>query len=512
MPTLTTLGAGHGFTAGDLDTSGQVAVVAAYQKVFFADGRPAYDSDGNQLDINNSGFHKLDFINTRCVGTVTGTFTQGEVVTQATSGATGIFDENVGSGATAWSLIYRTDTTEFDTSNVITGADSGATVTPSSVVAPPHWLNWVLTSGTFPDGGSNIMALCFGRIVMNSIFNPHQWFTSRISNPLDLLLVTGDVASAVSSQTSGKAGLIGDQLIAIIPHKDNMAIFGCLNKMFVMRADPQRGGFFATLSDTTGIFSNTSHCWDDKNNFYWLGNDGLYVSSYDAMVGSPPSPPVNLTKEHLPRLISRLALNRGTDRVTMAYDKDRYGIEISISQQDGQWKIAFWVDLRTGGVFPEKYTAGQIPSALFYFDARKKEERTLLAGGYDGYIRKWDETEKSDDDSTPIDSYALIGPLGAVEIRGKITIDELSVRTGLDTDRLKIAIYVATTTNKLINDVNTLVAPKVLKEFTIDKLLPSIRQSVTGGAIGIKLSNTEAASSWSIEKIDVNISEVGRIK
>lgn len=506
MPTLTPLGSGHGFTAGDLDTSGQVAVVPAYQKIYVADGRP-YNAT-----IGDSGYHKLDFINTRCVGTVTGTFEQGEVVTQANSGAKGIFDENVGSGATAWSLIYRTGTTEFDTSNIITGADSEATLTPSSVVAPPHWLNWVLTGGEFPDGGSDVMALSFGRIFMNSMFNPHQWFATRIGDPLDMLLAEDDVASAVNSQASGKAGLVGEQLIAIIPHKDNMIIFGCLNRMFVMRADPRRGGFFATLSDTTGIFSNTSYCWDDKNNFYWLGNDGLYVSPFDAMVGSPPSPPINLTKEHLPKLVSRLALNRGTDRVTMAYDKDRYGIEISISQQDGQWKIAFWVDLRTGGVFPEKYASEHVSSSLFYFDARKKEERTLLAGTYGGYIYKWDETEKSDEGGLPIESYVLIGPLGAVEIRGKITINELSVRTGLDTDRLKIAIYAAATANDLINDVNTLVAPKVLKEFTIDKLLPSIRQPVTDGAIGIKLSNIEAASSWSIEKIDADISEVGRIK
>ena len=97
MATLTVLASGHGFTAGDLDTSGQVAIQPAYQKCYICDGR-AYSAT-----IADSGFHKLDFLNTRIVGTVTGTFTQGEVVLQTDSGATGIFDENVGSGATAWS-------------------------------------------------------------------------------------------------------------------------------------------------------------------------------------------------------------------------------------------------------------------------------------------------------------------------------------------------------------------------------------------------------------------------
>ena len=89
------------------------------------------------------------------------------------------------------------------------------------------------TDGVFPDGGSNIMALSFGRIFLNSMFHPHQWFATRIGNPLDLLLAEDDVASAVNSQATGKAGIVGDQITAIIPHKDNMAIFGCLNKMFV---------------------------------------------------------------------------------------------------------------------------------------------------------------------------------------------------------------------------------------------------------------------------------------
>ncbi len=513
MATLTLLDATHGFTTGDLDTSGQFAVVPAYQKVYFADGRP-WDAD-----ITLSGYHKLDFINTRIETTADPGWTKGDVVTQLHGGGDpsfGIVDEIIErTTGVYWILIYRTTAVEFTTDadiDTVPASTTLALATITGVVAPPHWLNWTPTLGTFPDGGSNVMALMWGRIFMNSLSSPHQWFATRINDPLDLLLVVDDVASATNSQTSGQTGLVGDQLIALISHKDNMGIFGCLNKMFVMRADPQKGGFFATLSDTTGIFSNTSWCWDDKNNFYWLGNDGLYVSSYDAMVGSPPSPPTNLTKEHLPKLVTRLALNRGTDRVTMAYDKDRYGIEVIVSQQDGLWHAAFWVDLRTGGVFPEKYVTGQIPASLFYYDAKNKDDRTLLAGGYDGYIRTWDEAVKSDDDDEPIESYAIIGPLVGTEIRGKIKLNELSVKTGIDTDRLSIGLYAAITAEQLIKDIQNGEPPKVSKDFTVDKLLPSLRQSVMDGAIGIMLSNNTADSSWGIEKIDANLAETGRVK
>jgi hypothetical protein len=507
MPSLTPLGATHGFTAGDLDTSGQVAVVHAYQKTYLADGR-AYSAT-----IGDSGYHKIDWINTSIVGTVTGTFTQGEVVVQAVSGATGIFDENVGSGATAKSLIYRTTTTEFVAAQTITGDDSGATVTPAAagnIVAPPHWLNWTLTSGTFPDGGSNILSLCWGRIFMNSIQHPHQWFGTTVNDPLDLLLVVDTVSSAVNSQSTKQAGLVGDQNIAFIPYKGNTQVFGCLNSMYVMRADPAKGGFFTTLSDTTGIFSHESWCWDDKNNLYFMGFDGIYALSADAIIQGLP--PTNLTKEHVPKLVSNMALNRRTDRVVMKYDKDRYGIAVSVVQRDGEWKAIFWLDLRTGGVFPEDCAEDYIPTALCYFDARTASERTLLAGCNDGYVRKWDETEKSDDGVTTIESEVLIGPVAGNSIRSKVGLSEVSIKTGVDTDAITASLYTGKTAEHLIKNVADNETPRVTKNFTTDKLLPSIRQNVEAGAVGIKLSNTTADSSWSMEKIDADIQEIGRIK
>jgi hypothetical protein len=507
MATLTALGATHGFTAGDLDTSGQVAVQAAYQKMYFADGRPY------SATIGNSGYHKLDFINTGIVGTVTGTFTQGEVVTQAVSGATGIFDENVGSGATAKSLIYRTTTTEFVASQTITGADSGATVTPAAsgnIVAPPHWLNWTLSTGTFPDGGSNIMSLCWGRIFMNSVQHPHQWFATRVNNPLDLLLVVDDVASAQNSQATKKAGLVGDQLIAMIPYKGNTQVFGTANNMFVMRADPAKGGFFTTLSDTTGIFSHESYCWDDKNNLYFMGFDGIYALSAEAIINGLP--PTNLTKDHVPKLVSNMGLNRRTDRVVMEYDKDRYGIMISAMQRDGTWKAVLWMDLRTGGVFPDAYSAAHIPSALFYFDSRTKAERTLLAGCADGYVRKWSDDDKSDNGDTAIASNVLIGPVAGDTTRSKIGMSEVSIKTGVGTDSLTAALHSGITADRVVEKVIDNESPRVAKTFTTDKLLPSIRQNIEDGAIAIKLSNVAADSSWSIEKVDADIEEVGRIK
>jgi len=147
-----------------------------------------------------------------------------------------------------------------------------------------------------------------------------------------------------------------------------------------------------------------------------------------------------------------------------------------------------------------------------YFNSRIKSERCLLAGCNDGYIRKWDESEKSDDGSTAIKSEAFIGPIVSDNIRTKVGLKELSIKTGIDTDSLTVSLYSAETAEKLVKNIIDNKSPKIAKTFTIDKLFPSIRQQIEDGAIGIKLSNVLADSSWSTEKINAEISETGRIK
>jgi hypothetical protein len=207
-----------------------------------------------------------------------------------------------------------------------------------------------------------------------------------------------------------------------------------------------------------------------------------------------------------------MGLNRRTDRVVMKYDKDRYGIVVSVSQFDGEWSVSFWMDLRTGGIFPDEYAEAHTPTSLLYFNSRVKSERTLLAGCNDGYIRRWNETEKSDDGSTVIESEALIGPIVGSNTRSRVGVNEVSIKTGVDTDALSVSLYSGLTAEHLIDNVVNGEPPKVTKSFTTDKLLPSIRQQVKGGAIGVKLSNNSAASTWSMEKIDIELSESGRMK
>ena len=394
MADLTLLDSSHGFADGDIDTDGYVAVISAFQKIYYADGR----------DYDNKGYHKLDFANTKITASnVTTKLTRGEAVTQATSNAAGIYDENTDtilsgtqtgtfvlgekvtqavtlaigyvvnvasgklgvcpvsrnvqtgapidftasgntvtgatsgatigtvSGVTAIGLglyhfIYRTTTTEFDNSNAITGDLSGGVITPTAVTAPPHWLTWkpvaswvsqdasesTTNPGIMPDGGSNIGVLAYGRIFLNSMTNPHQWFCSRVFDPLDFDSSGTDVAAATTSQNA-KAGEVGQPIVAMVGYKDYYIVWGCTNEVWIMRSDPLQGGVNTNVSKSTGFFSPTSWCWDDQNNLYFLGIDGIYKLTSEAIINAQP--PENITKERNPRLVTDMGLNRRTDRV-----------------------------------------------------------------------------------------------------------------------------------------------------------------------------------------------------
>ena len=602
LPTLTLLASAHGFTAGDLNTDGYLALIPAFQRVFFADGR------ASTAVKTTTGFHKLDFLNTRIVGTITGVFNKGEVVTQATSDAQGIFSETIGTGATAWHLIYRTTETEFIAATAIIGSDSAASVTPaasSNIVSPPHWLTWSTapslltydaegtadaadstsltdatlttlytianfinnwyvyitggtgsgsyaqvtaydestgaitvadwldedgeaggtdpaasstyglsqapiqtTGGTFPDGGSNIGCLCFGRIFLNSMTNPHQWFCSRVNEPLDYDMSQDDAAAATSSQNS-KAGEVGDVITAMISYKDHYLIWGCVNEIWCLRSDPLQGGVNTCLSKMTGIFSPTSYCWDDQNNLYFLGTDGIYKLSSIAIISG--SPPENMTKEHLPKLVTALKLNRRTDRVTMAFDKQRYGIEISISQYDGEWGVTFWYDIRTKGIFPDVFPDAMRPSCLFYYNAVKASERKLLIAGYDGYLREFDETVKTDDSET-IESYAAIGPfVSGIEPRSKAELREMAITPGANTDNIVVDIHRADNADELMGNIDSNSSPVATKTFTGDQP-GTMRTKVKGRAIAMMMKNAENDESWSMESIDIDIKRAGKQK
>jgi hypothetical protein len=304
--------------------------------------------------------------------------------------------------------------------------------------------------------------------------------------------------------------------VAMIPYKDIYLIWGCANEMWLLQGDPLMGGVNRCLSKATGIFSPTSYCWDDKNNLYFLGNDGVYALSSDAIVSAQP--PTNITIDRNPKLVTSLQLNRRTDRVAMGYDKKRYGILISVTQQDGQWATSWWLDLRTNGLFPMQWQSGHDAASMHYFDAYDDASRGLLLGGYDGYIRMEDETAKNDENAatnsfSAISSRVALGPIVQTgEPREKVGITETSLVLGDSSDGVTIEYHTADSADTVVNNVLIQEAPFLSKALTGAGLKSSVIDRVSGRAVAIVLSNDTIDSSFSVESVNVNLSGEGRKK
>ncbi len=498
---LVELGASAGFTAGDLDTSGWFAAVSAYQQVFIADGRPY------TTDIHTTGYHKINFVDTKITGALTGSIAVGDSVLQDTTEAAGVVSEIL--DATHY-LIYRTTTTEFDATNHI-HVDAGNYITPSAVSAPPHWLRWIPSAGSFPDGGSNVMCLFEGRIWMNSMYHPNQWLATKQGDPLDLDdSVDTDIQAAISSQSS-EAGIVGDSLVSLIPYKDNYLIFGLVNSIYILRGGSTGSGALSSFTQETGIFSPESFCWDNENNLYIVGLTGFFKIPNGMATGDTSLDNISFRK--LPNLFNTLKLNRQTDRVVMGYDRDNNIINVSISLQDGTWSYNFAYDIKNDAIFPDKYTTGKVPSSFLYVNNYQNNLAGLLIGCYDGYIRKFDPTLKTDDGDT-IDSYVLYGPIILNDyIRANIKVKEIQIVLSEDSDGVSWFVYQGATPEAI---------KKGIKDGTLDYThsgtftsggqQPVIDNKIAGQSIAILLRNNVNNTSWGVEKLVIKYTKSGTAK
>lgn len=513
LPTLTLLTeTPHGFTPGDLVTSSYVMMTPAFQTMWFGDGR----------DQADGGFHRLNFVNTKLSGVSSDVFSRGESLTQANSGAAGVFDESIGNEH----FVYRTTSVEFDTTNIITGNTTSSTLTPSDVTAPPHWLEWNTrrltnpaaatgliedTTNYLPFGGSNIGCLFSGRVILNSVDNPNQWTASRHRDPMDFQMSQSDMGTPVSSQTS-KLGIVGDAITAMVPYLDHYMYFGCLDEIWIMRGDPGAGAQITNSSRKVGIFGPESWTFDEKGNMFFLAMDGFYI--LPAGAGVKGTPPENLTNMRLPSLVKSIGLNRRTDRVCMAYDKERYGINISITQFDGAYGVSFFWDLRLNALNPDSFgNADHYPASLYYYNSRRPSTRGLLMGRQDGYISKYDDTEKDDEGSEAIDSYCTLGPFQAFpRVRSQGQLVEMSLRLGEDTDGVDVSVYAGDAAETVVNAVKNADVPQASETLTGGGRRPAYRPRTVGSIFCIHLRNNTSDERFALEKITARIADAGKVK
>ncbi|MCK5605900.1 hypothetical protein KAR91_28645, partial [Candidatus Pacearchaeota archaeon] len=516
-------------SGGAIDTSDQLMMFEAYQKVFI---------------VNGANLKVADFVNTKItVSAMTAPPAKGDILTQDNTGgniAYMIVDfVNTAKTAIYGYAYYAGTTTAFITTVDISSNNATGTMNPSpipnanisAVTAGPHWYDWavypdvVLTSdgstkthGTMPNK-AYLGCLYKGRgIVSGNPEHPNQWYLTRQTNLWDFAYLANDTGTPVAGDNAD-AGEVGDIVRALVPYKDDYLIFGCANTLWYLVGDPAYGGDLLELDLTAGILGARAHCWDNRENLYILATTGLLK------VPKGFGAPENVTALSYPNFIKVLAYNAALHRITMGYDRIRQGIVISKTTLADGTNSCWWYDLRTEGLFPETYPEECGMYSMFYYEANDPDYKELLFGCKDGYVRAADDTAKSDDiggSDEAIDSYYTLGPIRmGKETKEGIFTSLLGVPAGgktvgslTNSSDIAWKLWTAETADELVEKLLANTSPKITGTMTALGTIRGarVRREVRGMYAGIRLGNSTLAETWSLERLQMNFKQGGRLK
>ena len=505
-------------SGGAIDTSDQLNMFEAFQKVFV---------------VNGTNLKVADFINTKLTSDAEITTylpSHGDILTQDQTG--GKYAYMVVDFVSAWAggthliygyAYYAGGATAFTTTYDVDDADANAVIANANltaVTASPHWYDWTVyngdttTYGTMPNK-AYLGCLYRGRPMLSGDpEHPYQWYMPRQGNPWDFAYLANDAGAPVKGGNSD-AGELGDIIRCLISYKDDYIVFGCATSIWFLAGDPAIGGELQELDLTTGMFGANSWCWDGAGNLYFWGTNGLYKTTV-------PGVPNCLSAIVLPDLIKDEAADPSTHRITMAYDRKDYGLNICITKLSDGSNSNYWFDLKTEGFFPEVYPDQCGPYSLFFYTANDTTYRDLLVGCKDGYIRKFDKSQKSDDiggSDQAIDSYAVLGPVQLAKgvNDGRLTnLDVVSAggKSGgseSDSGDIDYSVYSSASSENVIEKVEAGTS-KFSGTFSSPgyKKGGRERRSARGRFSAIKVGNDTALETWGFEKIRIDVKQVGR--
>lgn len=312
-------------------------------------------------------------------------------------------------------------------------------------------------------------------------------YMSRSGVHTDWLYGQQDALSAVALNASESAGRIGQLVFSIIPFRDDNLIIGADHATYILSGDPAASdGQITTSSEAIGHYSQTAWCQDPNGNIYFLGTGGLFRMT-DA-VGEPE----NLSRDRLHQYFN--AVDRQTHVFEMEWDRDAHGLWIFITPKlTGAAVHLFW-DGRLDAFFEVQFPDSHGPTAALVYDGDKSQDRKLLIGGRDGYVRKLNP-DALNDDGTAISSYCLIGPLQQFGPYAETILSEFEFVTGTGTTNLVVEVLAG-------NDAQAAqaAAPQSLATFTTGGRQSRLLKRFRAATFFLKLINSTIDTTWVMER------------
>jgi len=282
-----------------------------------------------------------------------------------------------------------------------------ATATVASIVISAGFLP--------PPSGNNCPLICTyrDRIVLAG---PNQgWYMSRLCTPGDWAYFcdTDDPARPFLGG-AGDVGSIGEPITATVPFSRDLLIFGCVNSISVLQGDPAMGGRVVSASYDVGFLSGSAWCRTPEGLILFLSRDGLYSMSPGASLAPQP-----VSRSRLPDAL--LNLDPVANRIGLAFNFIERGVHISVTPATGVGQHWF-MHYPEGAFWEDELPADAQPTAYCQFALDQTAPKTLLLGGREGFIFKYDRAVAVDHNGNdPAGGTRLIGSdvlLGPIKLGG----------------------------------------------------------------------------------------------
>lgn len=258
------------------------------------------------------------------------------------------------------------------------------------------------TAGSFPTG-CTLISNWRGRLILA---NANLYYMSRSGDP-------GDFDYTATDDSRPIAGSTTNPIVALIPFTKDQFLFGLDREFVRLNGDPTFGGQMEIITPGLGMVSDTSWTIDPQGTLWMLCTGGLF--KYSGVIPEPV---------HNDMLSSYFQnINQASD-VLMAWDRDRWALMVHSDQG------TIFYDERNDGFWPLKFYYGVY--SLLAYDGDAPNDRAILIGCADGYIRYLDPTSTTDENTTgpTIPSYIWFGPFQLAGVNQRIKTRQMQIVLG----------------------------------------------------------------------------------
>lgn len=359
----------------------------------------------------------------------------------------------------------------------------------------------ITTGGTGqPPTGARLITLYRNRLVLSrTSSDPHNWFMSKVDDYTDWDYSNTDATGAVAGNNA-TAGKIGDVITCLIPFSDDYMVMGCSDSVWLMRGDPKYGGSIDNLiRGGGGIVGAEAFARDSEGRIYYLSRTDLMM--IDVGGGIPKS----ISQGRLQKFLSDMDFS--VSKVRMAWDAVNKGLWVFFTAATSSATTHLFWDQRMDAFTKHQFPNDIGPTAVCSISGEVYQDRQVLMGGFDGFIRVFDKLF-STDDGTAITSRIKFPPLPLADAGDRGMITETQIVVG-DAGSVSLTYkwYVGENAQAAQTETNASVEGNTYNSGrTID------RERARGQVAVIELSNSDIARTWSFESGHIILSDAGRIK